>query len=63
MSFYVEFKDKVSEGDKIETMVNWNNQKRIVLFKNGRVHIDEYSFYWDDFFDVNTPLKILIEES
>ena len=48
----------IKEGDRLETVVNWNKTKRTVIYEKGGVRIGEYWFTWESFFEVNTPIKI-----
>lgn len=57
-----EFFEMVKEGDNIMTKVDWNDKAREVSFVDGRIHINDHSFDWDEFFSCNTPLMIVNNE-
>jgi hypothetical protein len=62
IDLYPEFRSKVKEGDSLLTQVNSHPSQRIVKVEGNGVRIEGEWFDWDFFFEVNHPIKILINE-
>lgn len=57
-NLYLEWKEKVIDGDSILTEMDNLSSKRIVIVEGDSVIINGYRFDWDQFFEVNHPIEI-----